>query len=253
MLEIYLKAESLKFKRSLFRKLVLVIPAALVLISMIFLFIGIGLGGFSSSMVCNWCMPVASLSIVVLCHLVNHKDQKHNYRTLYSLPINLKKTFISKTIMTALNLLAISLILALITIITECILSGVSAAIGRAGYYILGYSLLWITLLWQIPFFLFLDQKAGFAGSVILNLFASALGGLFFSLTPLFWCFPYSWPARFMVTLFGVLPNGLLAESDSRLMLNLGESSLLVLISLLAVFVLTILFSRWYRKQVHRR
>ena len=127
MLEIYLKAESLKFKRSLFRKLVLVIPAALVLISMIFLFIGIGLGGFSSSMVCNWCMPVASLSIVVLCHLVNHKDQKHNYRTLYSLPINLKKTFISKTIMTALNLLAISLILALITIITECILSGVSA------------------------------------------------------------------------------------------------------------------------------
>ena len=125
--------------------------------------------------------------------------------------------------MTALNLLAISLILALITIITECILSGVSAAIGRAGYYILGYSLLWITLLWQIPFCLFLDQEAGFAGSVILNLFASALGGLFFSLTPLFWCFPYSWPARFMVTLFGVLPNGLLAESDSRLMLNLGE------------------------------
>ncbi len=178
MLEIYLKAESLKFKRSLFRKLVLVIPAALVLISMIFLFIGIGLGGFSSSMVCNWCMPVASLSIVVLCHLVNHKDQKHNYRTLYSLPINLKKTFISKTIMTALNLLAISLIFsALITIITECILSGVSAAIGRAGYYILGYSLLWITLLWQIPFFLFLDQKAGFAGSVILKLICQCAGG----------------------------------------------------------------------------
>lgn len=52
-----------------------------------------------------------------------------------------------------------------------------------------------------------------------------------------------------MVTLFGVLPNGLLAESDSRLMLNLGESSRYIDI-LLAVFVLTILFSRWYRKQV---
>lgn len=39
------------------------------------------------------------------------------------------------------------------------------------------------------PFCLFLDQKAGFAGSVILNLFASALGDCSFP-DPLFWCFP---------------------------------------------------------------
>lgn len=253
MLRTYLKAESLKFKRSLFRKLIILIPAALILISMVFIFIGIGLGGFSSSMVCNWCMPIASLSIVILCHLVNNKDQKHKYRTLYSLPIDLKKTFISKTILIALNLLIISLLLSFITVISECILSGVSVAIGHTGYYILGYCLLWLSLLWQIPFCLFLDQKVGFVGSVIINLFASAFGGLFFSLTPLFWFFPYSWPARFMVTLFGVLPNGLLVEADSRLILNLGESSLLVLISLLAMLVLSALFSRWYGKQVYRK
>lgn len=253
MLPTYLKAEKLKFKRSLFRKLIIFIPAALILISMIFIFIGIDLGGFSSSIVCNWCMPIASLSIVILCHLVNNKDQKHKYRTLYSLPIDLKKTFISKTILIALNLLIISLLLSLITVISECILSGVSVAIGHTGYYILGYCLLWLSLLWQIPFCLFLDQKVGFVGSVIINLFASALGGLFFSLTPLFWFFPYSWPARFMVTLFGVLPNGLLVEADSRWILNLGESALLALISLLATLVLSVLFSRWYRRQVYRK
>lgn len=253
MLRTYLKAENLKFKRSLFRKLIIFIPVALILISMIFIFLNIGLGGFSSSIVCNWCMPIASLSIVILCHLVNNKDQKHKYRTLYSLPIDLKKTFISKTILIALNLLIISLLLSFITIISECILSGVSVAIGHTGYYILGYCLLWLSLLWQIPFCLFLDQKVGFVGSVIINLFASALGGLFFSLTPLFWFFPYSWPARFMVTLFGVLPNGLLIEVDSRLILNLGESSLLALISLLAMLVLLVLFSRWYRRQVYRK
>lgn len=253
MLRTYLKAENLKFKRSLFRKLIIFIPVALILISMIFIFLNIGLGGFSSSIVCNWCMPIASLSIVILCHLVNNKDQKHKYRTLYSLPIDLKKTFISKTILIALNLLIISLLLSFITIISECILSGVSVAIGHTGYYILGYCLLWLSLLWQIPFCLFLDQKVGFVGSVIINLFASALGGLFFSLTPLFWFFPYSWPARFMVTLFGVLPNGLLIEADSRLILNLGESSLLALISLLAMLVLLVLFSRWYRRQVYRK
>lgn len=253
MLQVYLQAENLKFKRSLFRKLIVFIPVALILISMIFIFIGIGLGGFSSSMVCNWSMPIASLSIVILCHLVNNKDQKHKYRTLYSLPIDLKKTFYSKTILIALNFLLISLLLAFITVIAECIMSNISVAIGHIGYYILGYCLMWLSLLWQIPFCLFLDQKVGFVGSVIINLFASAFGGLFFSLTPLFWFFPYGWPARFMVTLFGVLPNGLLVEADSRYILNLGKSSLLVMISLLAALFLSELFSRWYKKQVYRK
>lgn len=251
MLRTYLKAENLKFKRSLFRKLMICIPAALILISIIFIFIGIGLGGFSSSIVCNWCMPIGALSIVILCHLVHNKDKKYKYQTLYSLPIDLKKTFISKTILIALNLLIISLLISFITVISECIMLDISVAIGHAGYYILGYFLLWLSLLWQIPFCLFLDQKVGFVGSVIFNLFASALGGLFISLTPLFWFIPYSWPARFMTTLFGVLPNGLLIEADSRLILSFGESLLLVLISLLVMLVFLDLFSRWYTRQVN--
>lgn len=253
MLETYLKAENLKLKRSLFRKLMIGIPVVLILISIVFLFIGIGLGGFSSAIVCNWCMPIASLSVMFLCHLVNNKDKKHGYRTLYSLPIDLKKTFISKTILIALNLLVISLLLSFITIISEWVSSGILAAISQTGYYILGYCLLWFSLLWQIPFCLFLDQKVGFIGSVIINLLASALGGLFFSLTPLFWYFPYSWPARVMVTLFGVLPNGLLVETDSRLVLNLGEGVLLVSITFIALFVLLNLFSRWYERQVYHK
>lgn len=254
MIRTYLEAENLKFKRSLFRKLILFIPIALILVSVIFIFIGIGLGGFASSVVCNWCMPLASLSIVILCHLVNKKEQKHNYRTLYSLPINLKKTFIAKTILIAIHLLLISLLLSFITMIAECIRSGISAAaIGYTGYYILAYGLLWLSLIWQIPFCLFLVQKTGFAASVIINLFVSAASGLFFALTPLFWIFPYSWTARFMVTFFGVLPNGLLIDADSRLILSIGGSLLLVLISLLAAVVLTIFFSRWYGKQVYRK
>lgn len=253
MLQTYLKAENMKFKRSLFRKLILLVPAALILTSVVFMYVGMGLDGFSSVMVCNWCMPVASLSVVFLCHLVNNKDQKHQYRTLYSLPISLKKTFISKTILTALNLLVISLLLSLVTVISECISSGTLAPAGLTGYYILGYCLLWFSLLWQIPFCLFLDQKMGFTCSVIINLFASALGGLFLYLTSVFWFFPYSWTARFMVTLFGVTTNGLPASPGSRLLLSLGESLLLLLISITAVFLLSALFSRWYRKQVYRR
>ena len=53
MIITYIKAENLKFRRSLFRKLILLVPAGLILMSVIFIFIGIGMGGFSSSVVCN--------------------------------------------------------------------------------------------------------------------------------------------------------------------------------------------------------
>ena len=46
MIITYMKAENLKFRRSLFRKLILLIPAGLILMSVIFIFIGIGMGGF---------------------------------------------------------------------------------------------------------------------------------------------------------------------------------------------------------------
>lgn len=72
MLQIYLKAENMKYKRSLFQKLAIVIPVVLILTSMVFMYIGMGLGGFSSVMVCNWSMPIAALSVVFMCHLVNN-------------------------------------------------------------------------------------------------------------------------------------------------------------------------------------
>lgn len=252
MAQPYFTAENLKFKNSLFRKLNLIIPFALILLSVLFIFIGIGLGGFSSSIVCNWCMPIASLSIVMLCHLVNQKEQKNKYHTLYSLPIDLKKTFSAKTLLIMLNLLIISLLLALITVIADGLSSGFSVAIGHSGYYVLGYVFLWISLLWQIPFGLFLDHKLGFVGSLIFNLLASAAGGLFFSLTPLFWFVPHSWTARVMVTLFGVMPNGLLVEVGSKRILSLGQLSFLLILSLLALFVFADGFGRWYRRRVNR-
>lgn len=72
--EIYLKAESLKFKRSCLENSVLVIPAFSFDIHDLSVYWD-WLGGFqapwSAIGVCR-----LLLSIVVLCHLVNHKDQK---------------------------------------------------------------------------------------------------------------------------------------------------------------------------------
>lgn len=146
----------------------------------------------------------------------------------------------------------ISLLLSFITVISECMFSGVRAALERSVLYVAGYCLLWLSFYGRFPSVYF-GPEIGFVGSTLINLFACALGGLFFSLTPLFWFFPYSWTARFMVTLFGVLPSGLLAETDSRLILSPGGSLLLVLVSLLAAAVLSVSFSFWYERQVYRK
>ena len=55
-----------------------------------------------------------------------------------------------------------------------------------------------------------------------------------------------------MITLFGVLPNGLLVQGGTRQILSLGQSSLLVVVSMLTAVVLTFLFAHWYRGQVYR-
>ncbi|WP_122643495.1 lantibiotic immunity ABC transporter MutE/EpiE family permease subunit [Luxibacter massiliensis] len=253
MLQTYLKAECLKFRRSLFWRLIAWIPSSLILISGVFVYVGVGLSGFSGVMVCNWGMPVASLSVVFLCHLLNGKDKRHQYRTLYSLPVDLRKIFLSKVVLAGENLLIISLVLSFIMAISEYMSLGARSALPNMVFPILGFFFLWLSVLWQIPFCLFLDQKIGFVGSVVINLFASAFGGLFFYLTPVFWVFPYSWPGRFMVTLFGILTNGMPADKNSRLILSSGEGILLSAISLMALVVFTALFSYWQERQVSRK
>ncbi|MBS7526850.1 lantibiotic immunity ABC transporter MutE/EpiE family permease subunit [Fusibacter paucivorans] len=250
---VYLNAENIKFKHTVFRKLIWIIPASLTLLSMIFLFVGIGIGGFSSALISNWSMPMASLSVVILCDQAHQKEQKHQYHTLYTLPIDLKRTFTAKTILIAVNLWIISMLLASLTAVSEYALFGASAVIDHGIYYFLGYGIIWLSLLWQIPVCLFLVQKAGLVMTVIIHLFASAFGGIFISLTPLFWIFPYSWPARLMITLFGVLPNGLLVSGDSRLSLPFTQSVILALSALMLAIILTIVLAVWYGRQVYRK
>ena len=238
----YLKAEGLKFRHSLFYRLILGIPAMVIAASLALLYIGMGVGGFAGLLVCNWCMPMASVSVALLCHLVNNKEKKQEYRTLYSLPIDFRKTFLAKSCLVAGNLLAASAVLALAGIAAEGIWTGQTIPFGRAVFTLLGYSVLWLSLLWQIPFCLVLERRFGWIGSVLISLSGSGLGGVFFALTPLFWMFPHSWTARLMMTLFGILPSGMPVQQGAGYLME-PEETLLLLTAALGVFFLLLLLS----------
>lgn len=237
----YFKAEVLKFRHSLFYKLILWIPVMVIAASLALLYIGMGLGGFAGLLVCNWCMPMASVTVALLCHLVNDKEKKQEYRTLYSLPIDFRKTFLAKSGLVAGNLLAISMVLALVSIAAEGIRPGHPLSFGKAWFMILGYGSLWISLLWQIPFCHFWERKTGFIGSVLISLFANGIGGVFFALTPLFWVFPHSFPARLMMTLFGIQPSGMPVQQGAGYLMGVGDTLLLLVAALGGFFLLLVL------------
>ena len=249
MIQFCLKAEALKERRSLSRKLVILMPAVLVLISLLMMYAGIGLGAFSNLLVCNWCVPMGSLTVSLFCYLSNRRERICQYRTICSLPIDLKNLYFAKMGLAALKLLEISLILAALSLSASWIDLRHFPGIRQAGAYGVGFVLLWLSLLWQIPLCLLLTQKLGFAGSLLLNLLASGIGGLFFSATPLFWMMPYSWTARVMTRFFGVLPSGLAAGGAGG-GFAWGECGLIVALSLVSAILFAVLFGGRLERRV---
>lgn len=248
----YLRAECLKGRHSVERKLIFLVPAVLLFISLALVYAGVGLGSFSNALVCNWCVPVSALAVLLFCQTSGRREQKLQFRTIRGLPLDMKGVFAAKTAMTALYLLAATALLWLLSLAAEGVYMGRVPGISQAAAFGLGYGLLWLSLLWQIPLCLLLIWKIGFALSLVLILIASAVGGLFFSLTKLFWIFPHSWTARIMIGFFGILPNGLTVSSDMGKKISGGESFILALLSGTAALGLSLALAKIWERRLER-
>ena len=94
-----------------------------------------------------------------------------------------------------------------------------------------------VTTVWQIPFSFIISKKLGVIFSVLVNL-AISFSGVFLALKP-YWMFcPWAWVNRSMISILGILPNGLPVEEDL-----IHAQSYDVLIAIVASVVLTMLLS----------
>ena len=82
----------------------------------------------------------------------------------------------------------------------------------------LGMFLIFISSLWQIPLCLFLSRKVGMVGTVILQVGIGDVLGILFATKSNWWLCPYSWTARMITPVLGILPNGTLAPSGDPLL-----------------------------------
>ncbi len=240
----YIFAENLKHKHSFLKKLLVIMPISLILLSLFLM------PSYFTTNAYNWWYVIIMPATFALIPAMMHRKEgrKLNYRAVFPLNINLKKLWVSK-------------------IITAFIYMSIAAMIHMLGVYIFqfiigeqltpnyGFStllfasaLLIITNIWQIPFCFFLAKKFGFVVSVAINAVLGLALGILLS-DSAFWIFcPYAWGIRLMVPVMHILPSGILIEASNPMISN---TSLYIpcILSICLFILLTIISAKWFSKQ----
>lgn len=239
----YFKAETLKLKRTFTRKLVLLAPLATLLLTWSLAAIWFQVNAFNW-----WYILLMPGFIALICALSDQKETKKlGYRGVLSLPVSLKKVWIAKNLTMAFYAALTDLVLLI------GILLG-SASVPNPlpfGASCFGMLLIFITSLWQIPLCLFLSRKFGIVGTVILQVGMGNVLGILFATKSNWWLCPYSWTARIMTPVLGILPNGTLAQSGDPL-LNPTVIPIAIALSLLLFVLLLLATSVWFLRQEER-
>lgn len=240
----YILAENLKHKGTFLKKLLVLMPITLILLSLFLM------PSYFTTNSYNWwyviIMPATFALIPAMMH--RKESRKLNYRAVFPLNINLKKLWVAK-------------------IITAFIYMSIAAIIHMLGVYIFqflireqltpnyGFSkllfasfLLIITNIWQIPFCFFLAKKFGFIASITINAVLGLALGILISDSALWIYCPYAWGIRLMVPVMHILPSGVLTEASNPI---ISSTSLLIpcILSICLFTLLTIISAKWFSKQ----
>lgn len=237
----YFYAEKVKFKRTFVKKIPYISPLLTLMIALLSP-IWFETNGY------NWWYILMLPGVITLfTYLVHQKEEKKlRYRGIYSLPINLKKSWIAKVLFIMFNIfiacLTLFLWIQLVGWIFEIPLQisfnqGLFAAV-----------IMVITSAWQIPLCLFLSKKLKLIGVFLFNFVTGLVINIAMADTNLWWLSPYSITSRTMATILGIHPNGTILDSESPLIdtyvIPIGVS-----LSIVLFFLLLIVTANWFVNQ----
>lgn len=240
----YIFAENLKHKHSFLKKLIVIMPITLILLSLFLM------PSYFTTNSYNWwyviIMPATFALIPAMMH--RKESRKLNYRAVFPLNINLKKLWVSK-IITAFVYMSIAAIIHMLGVYIFQFIIGEQLT-PNYGFSTLLFAsfLLIITNIWQIPLCFFLAKKFGFVVSVAINAVLGLALGILLS-DSAFWIFcPYAWGIRLMVPVMHILPSGILIEASNPM---ISTTSLYIpcILSICLFTLLTIISAKWFSKQ----
>lgn len=228
----YLKAEHLKFKRTISNKLLLIAP----LLTALFAWIVGGFHGFQYMTFYWWYAFLLPGTIAILCSLAHQKEERAGkYYSVLSAPINLKQFEYAKASILIEKLLMAAIFLAAFAAVSNLI--SPALAVYSMGRNFAGSVALMIASIWQVPLCLFLARRTGLLLPIAANtllgiLIPSSLGN-----TVLSWVCPYCWAAKTAELLMGIESNGTF--------IGVAAFSWSVLLPLVFSVILYILLTLW--------
>lgn len=227
----YLKSEHLKLRRTFTNKLLYIAP----LITTLFAWLMAGFTGYQYMSLYWWYSFLLPGTITVLCYLSNQKELRADkYYSVYSMPISLKKFWISKNLVLSEKLLFSAVILALLVCVSNVI--SPSTVIFTPFQSFSGSLAIMMASVWQIPLDLFLIFKVGMFVPLIVNTaFGIFLPG-FFGTNSFWWLCPYCWAPKLAEALMGIGINGTLENTAELCVLPVAIS---IILSFILFVVLT--------------
>ena len=237
----FIKAENLKCKRTFSKKLLLIAPLFMILLAIV-------TGRYFVENGYNWWYLIIFPGLITLTTaLVNQNEEsKLHYRTVFALPISLRKIWISKVLLICIYVAAASFIHLMGMLLGKLFYNSASAI--TVLQMIAATFLLVIVSVWQIPICLFLSKKFGLMATILLNIGGGTVLNILAASKSFWWVCPYSWATRLMCPVLSVLPNGTLAPHGDPL-LNAGVIPVGIVLSVSLFVLLLVLTANWFPGQ----
>lgn len=250
----YLKAESLKMKHTAVGKLSCLLPTASAVLAFL-----LTSSFFQVDNYCWWYTALLPGFLPLISILIAQKDKELGNRAILLVSADLSKSWRAKTI-TGLRLLGISnLCVALYGIAGDILMerAGIQSVIQLSIFEcVAGAVILIVTFAWQIPLWMWVTEKAGVLFAIIVGIVVNEIGMIMFSVKEIWFLNPFAIPARLMIPVIHVLPNGLLAREGSETFTwELLSKDVIwqgILICIVLFIVMEFLTEHWFRRQEAR-
>lgn len=205
MLRAYLKAENLKNKYTVSAKLFWVVP--LFSIGIAIAFSGQNARYYQMNQMNWWYTTFFPMLLILATAFSVQREKKVKNRVMSALSINMRKIWIAKVLRIIVSMIcAVGIVFLAQEGISRFFVAGAPREISTlAGA---GAAVLWICLsAWQIPLWLFVNEKLGFAAGIILGLAANVGLGILGALSGWWILNPFSYICRVMCPVLGILPR----------------------------------------------
>ncbi len=238
----YVRAEYLKYRRTMLNKVLFIAP----FLTAMFAFLMAGVLNFQSITIYWWYAFILQGMIAVLCFLSKRAEEiSGNQLLIYSLPVNLQKVKIARSLVLVSKLLVAQMVCLLLLQMFPMLLFP-NYSIYGFGQLLLANVALVITNMWQIPFCFLLMRFLGKMSAVFINVILGLLTMLVVGNTRYWIVCPYCFGAKTMESMLRIKINGVLSDMP----INYSALHVIALFLSAGLFVLLIkLDAYFYEKE----